>query len=150
MNAIVRILLAIVLAAWISSPSVGSEGGENAGGTGIWILPRATFFSGGTGLGSGVAPREVRLFANANQDIRLAVSDEVGAAVATLVEDASGASSSLPVTGFLVVIPSSLQQSLLSSNSVRSTIVIADASQLGYFIEVVVFPTTGKVELRVY
>jgi hypothetical protein len=47
MNTLLRFVLALALGVWLAMPSLGSEGGENAGGTGVWILPRATFMASG-------------------------------------------------------------------------------------------------------
>lgn len=150
MNAIARLLLAVFLAALIVLPTVGSEGGENGGGTGIWILPRATFFSSGAGAEVGAIPRANQVFNNASQGMRLMMSDDVGSAVATLVDEVSGFPTALGIAGLQVTISSTLIQSMIAANNLRATIVVTDESQMGYYIKLVLLPETNRIELRVY
>jgi hypothetical protein len=147
MKVLLRLTLAIALAVWVASPVVNGMG-EGGGGTGVWVLPHARQFGSGAGPGPGVAPRQTLAFANASQDIRLAVS-EMSTAAATLTEESSSLSTSLAVIGSEVVIPSELQQALINS-STMATIVITDAYQIGYYIQLVVHPGTGGFELRVF
>ena len=148
MNVLLRLSLAIALAVWIASPVVNGMG-EGGGGSGVWVLPRAMHFSSGVGPTSGASPRLHIAFANASQDIRLVVS-EMSTAVATLTDELSAVSTPLAVVGVEVLIPSSLQQALISSSSTMSTIVIVDANQVGYYIQLVVQPGTGGFELRIF
>ncbi|HEX6812992.1 MAG TPA: hypothetical protein VF384_15310 [Planctomycetota bacterium] len=146
MNVLLRISLALALAVWIASPVVNGMG--EGGGTGVWVLPRATSFGSGAGPSCGASARQTIPFANPSQDIRLVVSD-MSAAVATLTDEVSAVSTPLAVIGAQVVIPASLQQTLIATSTL-STIVIVDAQQTGYYIQLVVIPGTGGFELRIY
>ncbi|HZN39622.1 MAG TPA: hypothetical protein VFD82_12510 [Planctomycetota bacterium] len=148
MNVLLRLTLAIALAVWIACPVVNGMG-EGGGGGGVWVLPRAMQFSSAVGPQPGTAPRSTLAFANASQDIRLVVS-EMSTGVATLTEESSSTSTSLAVVGAEVVIPSALQQALVSSSCALATIVIVDAHQVGYYIQLVVQSGTGGFELRVF
>lgn len=109
MKSLLRPLVAIALAVWLALPLFGSEGGNNAGGTGIWILPRATFLASGM---SQSAPRATKdLLAN-GQDLVMELSSECGACSATFVDELSGQPVALQANGGLVRLPASLLQSL--------------------------------------
>ena len=78
MTPLSRILLALALAVWVAVPGVGSDGGENAGGTGVWILPRAASICAFSG-----PPREMRTIpAPLAADCTMQMSVEIGSAVA--------------------------------------------------------------------
>lgn len=130
----VRALLALLLAAWFTLPSTGDDGGENAGGTGVWILPRSTFLAATACTGGGV-PREAKTFTLAS-DIVLALSSEVGEATATWIDEIAGVAVSLPISGGQVRVPATLLQALGNAPLRQATIVIADASHAGYVLEV--------------
>ena len=82
MMSLLRPLVAIALAVWLALPLVGNEGGDNASGTGIWILPRATFLASGM---SQAAPRATKELLAIGQDVVMEVSSECGACSATFV-----------------------------------------------------------------
>ena len=144
MNVLHRLTLAIALAVWIASPVVNGMG-EGGGGGGVWVLPG---HSAVVGPVPGTSPRQTLAFANPSQDIRLVVTG-MSTAVATLIEESSSVATSLPVVGAEVVIPSALQQALVSSSCALATIVIVDAHQVGYYIQLVVL-SGGAFELRVF
>lgn len=143
MNLLTRCLLALVLAIGLALPVVGGEGGENGGGTGIWILPRASFLSTST-----MAPRDSRTVGLA-ADVVLRVSNEVGLCAATSVDSLTGLSVALPVSGNDVTIPAALLQSIASLPNKTSNVVIADASQVGYLLRITVTPA-GAALIQVY
>lgn len=133
MKSLLRPLVAIALAVWLALPLFGSEGGNNAGGTGIWILPRATFLASGM---SQSAPRATKdLLAN-GQDVVMEVSSECGACSATFVDELSGQPVALQANGGLVRLPASLLQSLAGAAGTKAHIVITDANQLGYLLTI--------------
>lgn len=129
----VRALLALLLAAWFTLPSTGDDGGENAGGTGVWILPRSTYLA--ASVCADGAPREAKTFTLAG-DIVLALSSEVGEATATWIDEVAGVAVSLPVSGGQVRVPAALLQALGNAPLRQATVVIADASHAGYVIEI--------------
>ncbi len=148
MTSLSRILLALALAIWVALPGVSSDGGENAGGTGVWILPCAANLNSGSGLGG--MPRSSRSFqAPLTTDIAMMMSVEVGNATATFVEQVAGVPVALPVNGSLVRIPATLLQALAHAPQPSASILITDAAQVGYVIHVVIDPQSGTATIRV-
>jgi hypothetical protein len=145
MKTALHFLLTLWLGLWLALPSPGGEGGENAGGTGVWILPRATFLP--------ATPQpEVRasfVAMDLSKNVRMRVSSEVGTVVATYVDDVIGQPCALPVVGDVVGFPAALLQSLASSPTSSGSIVIADAEQRGYVIHVRWNSSKGGVEVIV-
>jgi hypothetical protein len=147
MNVLRRLTLAIALAVWVATPVVNCMG-EGGGGSGVWVLPRAGQFTSSVTPIPGTSPRQTFSVANASQNIHLVVT-EMGTAVATLTEESSSLTTPLAVVGAQVVIPSALQQALISSSCTLATIVIVDAAQCGYYIQLIVQQGVG-FELRVF
>src|SRR5688572_13626591 len=115
MKAFRNALLALALVAWLAVPGVGGDGGENGGGTGVWVLPRASTLTCSTGSGVPIACESRPI----TQDFFLLLSSEVGVASATLVDACSGLPVSLPVIGTVLRVPASLLQTI-SHNPVPS------------------------------
>jgi hypothetical protein len=132
MTNLIRCLLALALAIGLVLPVVGGEGGENGGGTGVWILPRANFLSTSMSV-----PRDTRTIP-VNVDAILQVSNEVGVCSATSLDGLTGLPVSLPVVGNQVVVTAALLQSIGSLPSKCANVVIADASQVGYLVRITV------------
>lgn len=148
MTSLSRILLALALAVWVALPGVGSDGGENAGGTGVWILPCAASINSGSGLGG--TPRDSRVLqAPLTADVAMQMSVEVGNAVATFVEQMAGVPVALPVNGSIVRIPATLLQALAQAPHPNANILITDAAQVGYVIQVSIDRQSGAVTIRV-
>lgn len=143
MTSLIRVLAAIAFAICLALPGVGSDGGENGGGTGVWVLPRATCLTPPIGA----APRDQKTVP-IQADLQMQMSAEVGVACATFIDDTSGVPMALSVTGSLVTIPATLMQSLAGLSSPSGTIVIADAMQVGYVIQIVVH-SNGTATIRV-
>lgn len=133
MKSLLRPLVALALAVWLAIPLVGNDGGDNAGGTGIWILPRATFLASGMGTGAPRATRE--LLAN-SQDVLMEVSSDCGACTATFVDEISGQPITLSASGGLVRLPYTVLQSLAGGVGPKAHVVIADSNQLGYVVAI--------------
>lgn len=133
MKSILRLLAALALAVWVAVPTFGNDGGDNAGGTGIWILPRASFLATGS---TEAGPRASKVLSSFSQDIVMQVSNECGTCVATFADELSGQQVSLQAYGGLVRVPASLLQALVGSSCSKAHIVIADASQLGYVLSI--------------
>lgn len=132
MKLLQRVLVAIALAIWMALPSFGDDGGDNAGGTGIWILPRAGYLAGDL---FGGASRSQRL-PSPGQDLLVAVASNCGACSATFLDGLSGQPVSLQSFGGLVRIPSALLQALPQGSGIKAHLVISDATQLGYVMRV--------------
>jgi hypothetical protein len=135
MISLLRVLAALVFALCLALPGIGGDGdgGENGGGTGVWVLPRAGFL---TPPATG-APRAT-LSISVNQDCLLQLSPEMGAATGTFVDDVSGSPVSLGISGSTARIPCALLQSLANMTVRTATVLVSDAAQLGYVIEITV------------
>jgi len=143
-----RVLLATVLVAWIAQPTLGG-GGENAGGSGVWILPRAQALacSSGTPLS---APRSQFTVVGLASDLRLQVSNEMGMAVASLVEDLSGTPVPLSVSGLIVEVPSAMLVAIGAQPTTEAMVLISDANQLGYVLALEVDAANDQVVVKVW
>lgn len=133
MKLLQRVLVAIALAVWLAMPILGNDGGDNAGGTGIWILPRAGYLAANS---QEAVAREQRNVPSFGQDLQVAVSSECGACGATFLDEVSGQPVALQSVGGVVRIPAALLQSLPQGDGTKAHIVISDASQLGYLMRV--------------
>jgi hypothetical protein len=146
MKALRNALLALALAAWLAVPGVGGDGGENGGGTGVWVLPRASTLTSSTGSGAPIACESSPI----TQDKFFLLSSEVGVASATLVDTCSGLPVSLPVLGTVMRVPATLMQAIAHNPVPSATVVVADAANVGYVIKIVVDPLTGTAQFHAY
>lgn len=134
-------------------PGIGSDtdGGENAGGTGIWILPCAATMS--TIIEGESGQRASKQLAAVDAGLVLKMPVELDATVAMLVSEVSGEIVALDVVGSSVHVP---QEALdvLSGTDTTAKVVITDTHQVGYVIELQAKRTEGseftKVDLKVY
>lgn len=152
MNTTLRILAAALLALWLAIPGISGEGdgGENAGGTGVWILPRSEFLSSGSGL-QGRQPRIPPLvIANLLLDVKLRVSNDSGQCTGTLFDGATNVPTDLPVLGQCVVLPAPLLQGLFAARVPTCDIVIVDAARRGYLLSLTFDYGTGGAQILVY
>ena len=97
MKALLHCLLALLAALAVALPSPGSEGGENAGGTGVWILPFCSQIN--TESQEEPSSLQARLtipVADLNRDIRMQLSSQMGQSVATCVDELTGCPTSPP------------------------------------------------------
>ena len=138
MTSQLRVLIAFVIALIVALPIVSSDGGEGGGGTGIWILPRATFL----GAGLATSPVDHKSLATLNNDLVMQVSAECGACAATSIDEVSGMPVSLPVLGSRIRLPATLLQALAATGA-KANIVIMDSSGLGYSLSVTASSTNG-------
>lgn len=133
MKLLQRVLVAIALAIWMALPILGNDGGDNASGTGIWILPRAGYLAADS---QDAAVRAQRNMSGSGQDLLVAVSSDCGTCAATFLDELSGQPVSLQSVGGVVRIPAQLLQALPQGNGTKAHVVISDASQLGYMMRV--------------
>jgi hypothetical protein len=145
MNALNRLLLAVALLVWVALPGISGDGGENAGGTGVWILPRATPLAA---VVPSAPPRADKLVSNLNQDLVMQVSAECGNVVGTFVDDIAAVPTALPVVGSLVRVPASLLQALVASGGTSAHVVVTDGNHVGYVIELTVVQGTVVVRCQ--
>jgi len=149
-----RFLACLLLALAIALRLLGGEGegGENAGGTGVWILPRSERIgSGSPAIDPNSQLRVSPLQLSAlDHDIGLRVSPECGEVVATLFAEPFGEPVPLQVQGNLVLIPSSLLSNLVNAGVAESIVVILDAYGNGYRLRLVLDFATGSGRVLVY
>ncbi|MBX3463388.1 MAG: hypothetical protein KF830_09465 [Planctomycetes bacterium] len=148
MKALLRFLLFALVAAWFALPSMGTDGGEGAGGTGVWILPRPTFLASASGCGGSGAVRGSTSIP-ADAPLTLKACDELGLFTATLVDPLSGASTLLPCNGFQVALSSDLLRTLRETCG-SAHVVIADGTQLGYLIQITFDSASGAGVVKVF
>lgn len=140
-----RSLPALVVAALLALPGVGSEGGEGAGGTGVWILPGPKF------VGTAPLTAPVTAAAPTSQwvgDIKLAAAPGMDGVTAMLIDEVSGESMALPVCGREVVLDRSVLAGLIAAGVNTAHIVIVDANQLGYVFKVAVDAANASATLQ--
>lgn len=134
MQTLARFLLASLLALAIAMPGIGGEGGENAGGTGVWILPHSRSLSGPMApLTAGTLSRQVSDF---SRDFTMTASEDCGELVAVATVVGTGQNLPLAVTGHDVRLSSQQLTSLRNANVTGLTIVISDSQNVGYVISV--------------
>ncbi len=143
MKSLTRVLVAVALAIWLALPGVGGDGGENGGGTGVWVLPRAQFLT----QQLGAVPRASLSQHNLAQDVFMQLSPEIGVAMATFVDSATGVPVALPVNGTIVRLPANLLQAMAAAHVSTASILITDAVQVGYLITIVI--VNGKANIFV-
>lgn len=148
MKALVRFLLFALVAVWLALPTMGTDGGEGAGGTGVWILPRPTFLASASGSGGFGAVRGSTSIP-ANAPLTLKACAELGLFTATLIDPSSGVSTLLPCNGLDVILSSDLLRTLRETCG-SAHVVIADGTQLGYVIQIAFDPASGAGVVKVY
>jgi hypothetical protein len=151
MHALIRSLVAALLALWLAMPSVGGEGGENGGGAGVWVLPHCSYLTVDPQAGGPLgAPRASRSFSSLGQTVVLQGSTECGQIVATLIDPVSCVPMALPVIGRSAIIPASVLNGLQAAGIPTAQIVMVDAAQQGYVIHVVIDLAAGTVTFNLY
>ena len=147
MHHLLRNALALIAVIWLVTPVPGDEGGENNGGTGVWILPACANITA-TSTDPAAGARAVMVAPSTAADIRLRVDDNLGAAVATFTDDLSGSTVGLQVSGRVVTLSKQLLQALQQSPLQKGTLLIVDAAQRGYVIRVSIVQS-GQVRLSI-
>lgn len=140
-----RLLPALVAAALLSLPGISSEGGEGAGGTGVWILPSPKYV-GAVSLSVPVsgAPAPATPWTN---DLKLAADVGVSTFTAVLIDDLSGSPMDLPVEGREVLLKQVVLEDLVASGVGVAHIVVVDTNQIGYVVRIAIDPDTHKASL---
>lgn len=152
MPMILRALAAALLALWLAIPGKSGEGdgGENAGGTGVWILPRCECIASNAAIGT-AQPREAPFaIPDLAHDVKLRLSNECGMASGTLFDGSVGTEFDLPVNGQYVILPATLLQALFSARVPTADIVIMDAAHRGYRLRLHIDLVTARADLLVY
>ena len=152
MHALIRSLVAALLALWLAMPSVGGEGGENGGGTGVWVLPNCAYLGGDPLAGTGTlgTPRASQTFPTLSQSVTLLGSGQCGHIVATIIDPVSCVPMALPVLGRSATVPASVLQGLHAANISSAHIVMIDASHNGYVIHVSFDLAASTVTFSIY
>lgn len=144
MNLRIRLVPVALAAALLALPGIGDEGGEGAGGTGVWILPRPTYLAPGC---PGTTPPSIAavppLALPSAGSVTMTIAPESGPSSAVLVDNVSGTSLPLPVSGREVTLARTVLQGLVSSGTDVAHIVVTDSQQLGYVIQISIDLATG-------
>lgn len=143
-----RALLAMLFAAWLAMPSVGDEGGENASGGGVWILPCAAIVDE-SALAGGGSPRAQLTGHAVGEELRMQVASNMGCASAVLVSSLSSDPVPVQVCGSVVKLSKQLLQTL-AVGRVPAQLVIVDANQRGYVIDLGFDAAGSEVSLKVH
>lgn len=139
-------LLSLLLAGLLALPVVGGEGGESAGGTGVWILPRCTYLASGSISGP---VRESRSISSTPASMAMTVSNEIGSFTATLVDSLGGSPIALPTNGNTIVLSEELLRALREAGA-SAQIVVSDSQLQGYVIQLTFDSSSGPGRLDVY
>ena len=149
-----RVLTAALLAMWLALPGKSGEGdgGENAGGTGVWILPRCETISSNAGNFTGLGAPRIPPFVISDlaHDLRLRMSSDCGPASALLFDGTVGLETELPVSGLTVTVPASVLQTMFSAGVASADIVVMDAAHKGYLMRLGIDLLTARGTLAVY
>src|SRR5688572_16142153 len=146
MKAIYRLTLLFALATWFAL-GISSQGGASAGGTGVWILPRAVFLPD---YEPGVAARGTNSMATLGSNLTLTAASDVGQITATIIDPVSGVVVGLPVSGRDVTLSGSLLKSLRDAGCPSVDVVISDSTHLGYVISITFDAATDGASLRAF
>lgn len=143
-------LPAFAIAALLALPGLSTDGGGNASGTGVWILPRPTYVSSVTsGIVGGGSATPVACFAIASlgSDVRLVTSSDLSSFTASMIDPVSGVAIPLVVSGREVVLSKDHLQGLAAAGALTADVVVADSGQLGYVLRVQIDAVTGQATL---
>ncbi len=143
-------LPAFAIAALLALPGLSTDGGGNASGTGVWILPRPTYVSSiSSGCGGSASTTPVSSFAVASlgSDVRLVTSSDLTSFTAAMIDPVSGVAIPLVVSGREVVISKDHLQGLAASGALATDVVVADSGQLGYVLRLQIDPVSGSATL---
>lgn len=150
MKTLSRLSLLIAFAVWLALPTVGNDGGDNAGGTGVWILPRSTFLASGSPLiDPSTAARESIGVAAALAPVTLTASSEMGAMTATLLEPTTGTPMALPTNGRNITLSADVLRGIREAGT-TAKVVVLDGLLQGYVLEVSFTSATSAGEIRIY
>lgn len=138
-----RNLLVLLAAVCLAMPTTCDEGGENNGGTGVWILPACANITAPR-----AASRGSWAVSGTAVDVKMVVAAEMGAPSATLVDDVSGVPIALATSGRTVTIPKILLQALHQSSVRSASVIITDTAQRGYVMRLSIL-VDGKVNITI-
>lgn len=151
MKTLSRLSLLIAFAVWLALPTVGNDGGDNAGGTGVWILPRSTFLaSGAPMIDPATAAREsIQVASGLTSSVTLTASSEMGTMTATMMESTTGTPVALPTNGRNITLSADLLRGIREAGA-SAKIVVLDGLLQGYVLEVTFASPTSAGEIRIY
>ena len=141
-----RSVPALLFAALLALPGIGSDGGEGAGGTGVWILPIPKVV-GPCPLAAAPSVPSQTMVVSATASFTLKTATSLGACTAVLIDELSGVPMQLPVAERNVTLEKETLQGLLGSGVDSAHIVITDANQLGYVFKISVNAAESSLEI---
>jgi len=149
MNTMLRNLFCLLVLALLAIPTPGDEGegGENASGTGVWILPACAAIDPAQ-LDPSCPTRGQFVCSDMSKPVKMKVSQAMGCATGTFTDDVLGTPVSLSVSGSVVEVPASLMATLAQSPNRVATIVVSDSEQKGYVLRVTVSGTSVQFDVK--
>ena len=145
-----RSVPALLLAALLALPGIGSESGPGAtgGGTGVWILPTPKYVASVTTSPSTIGPASASFaMPSLGSGVTVTAAADLGEVNAVLIDEVSGSPVPLVVSGRDVAIDREVLQGLLNSGTFAAYIVITDANLLGYVLKLAIDPATSSATL---
>jgi len=146
MKLALRSVPALLFAALLALPGIGSDGGEGAGGTGVWILPIPKVV-GPCPLASAPSSPTQTMTVSATSSFTLKTATSLGSCTAVLIDEMSGVPMPLPVAGRNVTLEKETLQGLLCSGASSAHVVISDANQLYYVFKITVNAAESSLEI---
>jgi hypothetical protein len=139
-QAVTRLLLAILAGLMVALPAVGDETG-GGGDSGIWILPRASGVGGPTSCGGGAGtslagPRAALVLPLLRNPVTMQMPTNMGQPMAALYETPGCARLPLVVSGNRVTLPVSTLKYVRDSVSGLADGWMIDANGCGFLLRV--------------
>ncbi|MCK5942259.1 MAG: hypothetical protein KAI24_09850 [Planctomycetes bacterium] len=142
-----RNIFCLLVVAMLAIHVPGDEGGENASGTGVWILPACAAVVPQQ-LGPTSPSRAQFIASDLSKAALMEVSNGLGVATAVFTDDLLGTPVALTVSGKIVTVPASLMSALAQSSVKTGTILITNANQDGYVLRVKIVGTTAVFDCK--
>lgn len=149
MTPMLRNLFSLLVLALLAIPAPGdeTEGGENASGTGVWILPACAAVDPAQ-VGPLAPTRSTFVCNDMSKPVEMKVSAAMGCSSATMTYDVLGTPCALHVSGQIVRVSPAAMAALNQSPTKTATIIVSDAAQNGYVLTVKAVGTSVHFDLK--
>lgn len=146
---LVRYLSLLLAGLLLALPLLSSGGGDNAGGTGVWVLPRQNSAGFLGGIPALSAPRDSKTVSLTGNPLVLGIASDMVNPIATLVDRQTQLGLPLQVLGNFVSIPATSLAQIAAMPGTIADCIILDASARGYLIKITAL-TTQTLNVEVY
>lgn len=147
MNPMLRNVFSLLVLALLAIPAPGDEGGENASGTGVWILPACAAIDPAQ-LDPSAPTRAQFVCSDTSKPVEMRVSQAMSSVSGTMTYDVLGTPVALEVTGQVVRVSPAMMAALSQSPCKTATILISDVHQKGYVLRLTAVGSTVRFDLR--